>query len=829
MSITEQAMSTKRPYGGVEQPSVAAVARMARPRLELSAYTNAVMAGGALLAAIAAPAIVRADAVWLTTLLALAVATSLFKLNLQLSGGGATMTLGYAVAFAGLLTVGAQPTALAVSAGIWTQCTYRPGRKTPMDLRRRLFSMAGGVITVHAAGWTFESLGGLPGSPASPSQAAPLAGAALVYFLVNTGIVAGAIALSTREPIGPVWHKNFLWSGPSYFISAAAVGVGAIAVERSGYLAALLFGVPLLFTYLAYRAYLGRIAEEQEQLRVARDYTESVIHSMNEMLFVVSPEGVITTTNAAAHDLLGYQDVELAGRPIRELFAASDGDDALGDVSSGLRRNVESTLLTRRGEGIPVLFSSSPLAAGRHGSEGSVCVALDIRERKRTELAKRERVERLQWQQTALADLAREKALHLGNFDDAARLLTAAAGRIMAASGTDLWLLAGADALVSIDSYDLQTGQHSQKPGIDLQTAPGFAAALTTDRVITVTGATANAQGWQLAGAPAGSREFSVLHAPIRLGTVTVGNMAMSRLGSNAAWSIEEQHIAGSLADLASLALEARNRRHAQEELERAKQAAEAASKAKSAFVANMSHELRTPLNAIIGYTQLLQEEAEGTDAQTQLPDLARIEQAGKHLLSLVNDVLDFSKVEAGKVALDPETFDVASLIHDVGLTARVAADKNRNRLSVHIDGTLGSLYTDPRRLRQVLLNLLGNACKFTSAGEVTLRAHREPGAGEPWLVIGISDTGIGMSEEEMDRLFREFTQADASTTRRFGGTGLGLAISQRFCQLMGGSIAVRSEPGAGSVFTVRLPITPAPEDAQDEAPGLSPLTGDAA
>jgi len=235
----------------------------------------------------------------------------------------------------------------------------------------------------------------------------------------------------------------------------------------------------------------------------------------------------------------------------------------------------------------------------------------------------------------------------------------------------------------------------------------------------------------------------------------------------------------------------------------RRKEAAEAASRAKSTFLANMSHELRTPLTAVIGYSELLQEEAEDLGYVDFIPDLEKIRMAGKHLLTLISDILDLSKIEAGKMELHLETFDVIELIRDVTTTIQPLVEKNRNTLEVHCAGALGLMHADRTKLRQILFNLLGNAAKFTEGGEISLVAARE---GE-WIRISIVDTGIGMTAEQMWGLFETFTQADASTTRKYGGAGLGLAISQRFCQMMGGKIGVESEFGKGSTFTVRLPM----------------------
>ncbi len=268
------------------------------------------------------------------------------------------------------------------------------------------------------------------------------------------------------------------------------------------------------------------------------------------------------------------------------------------------------------------------------------------------------------------------------------------------------------------------------------------------------------------------------------------------------------------------------NLQKANADLEDAAEAARQANHAKSDFLAKMSHELRTPLNAIIGYSEMLHEEAEDLGDEAYMPDLVKIQSAGKHLLDLINDILDLSKIEAGRMDLYFERFEVSQMIDEVASTILPLAEKNGNRLDVSYPDDIGAMLSDMTKVRQTLFNLLSNSCKFTEGGVISLAADLNRVDGVDYVEFRVTDNGIGMTPEQLEKVFDAFTQADSSTTRNYGGTGLGLAITKSFALMLKGDVFVSSEPGKGSTFTVRLPVegaapgvqTPQDDGADDPA-----------
>ncbi|MGD8794039.1 MAG: histidine kinase N-terminal 7TM domain-containing protein [Anaerolineae bacterium] len=538
-------------------------------------------------------------------------------------------------------------------------------------------------------------------------------------------------------------------------------------------------------------------------LPVAR---EAVLGSMGDGIIVLDPQNRIVDLNPAAQRIIGCT-AEAIGQPAAQVLAA--WPDLLGRYGNALE--VQDEIVIPNGSAARYFdLRISALRDGQERLSGRLVSLRDISERKQA-----------QDRQTTLYEALRAVAEHLKPGDLARAALATLATRT---SWPNIALLlpdpGGEHLVVQAAAGVLSEAEGWQIPLSSSITGRAFQAA-ETQNVPNV-----HADGDYVIGHPQIRSELAV---PLRRGQRILGvlNVESERL---AAFDDQDQLLAESLADAIALAVE--NARLFEESLV-ARRAAEAASEAKSTFLANVSHELRTPLNAIIGFSELLQEEAEDLGYGELIPDLDKIRIAGHQLLAIINDVLDLSKIEAGRMDLHLETFDLALLVEDVMTTSQPLAARNGNRLDVERSADPGTMHADPVKIRQVLLNLLGNAAKFTQRGTITLsldRAPAVPGDGDPgggWIHFCVTDTGIGIDPAQLEHLFQPFTQADQSTTRKYGGTGLGLAISQIFCQMMGGGISVESTPGEGSTFTVRLPATVQEPATAEGAPSGRHLAGE--
>jgi PAS domain S-box-containing protein len=559
----------------------------------------------------------------------------------------------------------------------------------------------------------------------------------------------------------PAWARRegmVAFAGYPLIVESRVVGVLAL-FSRQALAESVLIELKPLGDGIA--LYIDR-KESEEALRQTEERSRLLLASSGEGIYAVDLEGNCTFANPACARLLGYADAgDLLGKSAHELFhhTRPDGtpypreecriDRALG---SGKGVEIDDEVFWRRdGSSFPVEYRANPIRS--NGTRlGAVITFVDTTPRRRAEEAMRLRESALRAiaQGVFITDPTRDDE-PLSYVNAAFERLTGYALREV--KGRDIEFLRG--------------------PETDAAAVEELRAAYRDGRNVSV-----EVLFYQ--------KDRTPFWATLSLAPVTdVGGTAT--------------HFVGVLTDVTE-------RKRIEEQLVEAKQAAEAANVAKSQFLASMSHELRTPLNAVIMYSELLQEECEDRGLADFLPDLEKIRLGGKHLLSLINGVLDLSKIEAGKMELSLEKFELAQMMDEVVGTVQPLVGKKANTLDLRCAPDLGEMYSDLTKVRQILFNLVSNACKFTEKGTITLEATRTHEPTGDWITFRVGDTGIGMTPEQVAKLFQRFTQGDASTTRKYGGTGLGLAISKHFCEMMGGEVTASSVSGAGSTFTVRLP-----------------------
>jgi signal transduction histidine kinase/CheY-like chemotaxis protein len=547
---------------------------------------------------------------------------------------------------------------------------------------------------------------------------------------------------------------------------------------------------------------ITELKRREEELAQKSTILEATMENVGQGISMFDADLNLIVYNQKFLDLLDIPaDRFKAGDNLEDIFRynAERGEYGAGDIEQQVRERVELAkrfephIFERtRPDGTVIEIRGNPLPYG-----GFVSTHSDVTERKRAEQALREKTEFLQLNQV-ITRAANEAATVEDAMQTALDQVCAhtgwPVGHAYMLAGDDLWHLDDAERFERLRRVTEDTWYGPSGIGLVNRLLASGKPAWITD--------VTNDPNFERAKL---ATEISVKGAfgfPVLVGAEVV---AVLEFFTHQAAELNEP-LLEVMAQIGTQLGRVMERQRAEVQLRKTTELAEAATQAKSSFLANMSHELRTPLNAIIGYSEMLQEEAEDLGQEGFLPDLNNIHVAGKHLLNLINDILDLSKIEAGKMDLFFETFDVPTIIRDVVATIRPLIEKNANTLQVDCADDLGDMHADLTKVRQALFNLLSNASKFTKEGTIKLEVMQEAVNGNPWIRFRVSDTGIGMTPEQMGKLFQAFSQADASTMRDYGGTGLGLAISRKFCQMMGGDITVESIFGQGSTFTIQLP-----------------------
>jgi PAS domain S-box-containing protein len=543
----------------------------------------------------------------------------------------------------------------------------------------------------------------------------------------------------------------------------------------------------------------------EEALRESEQKYRQLVESANSIILEWDAVGTVTFLNRFGQRFFGFEETEIVGHNVVGTIVPeteSSGRDLqamIDDMCLHPERyeKNENENIKKNGERVWVSWANKALIGADGKPLGVLSIGNDVTARRRAEAELRLQNEYLAaLHETTLGLISRLE------LSDLLETLIARAGQLLGTAHGNIYLVEPDGAGGAVLERKLGIGVYSQLIGSRLRAGEGLAGKVwQTDEPLAV-------DDYDVWPDRSPTFQYNVVRAlmgvPLKSSSQVVGVLSIAHgPETDQTFGDKEVELLTRFGQLASLALDnARLYTSAQQ----AKETAEKANRAKSVFLASMSHELRTPLNAIIGYSEMLTEEAQDLGQGDFVSDLDKIQAAGKHLLSLINDILDLSKIEAGRVQLYLESFDIASLIEDVVNTTGPLIEKNGNTLEIQCPPDIGLMLADLLKVRQTLLNLLSNASKFTEQGTITIKVDRQMATGKDWITFSVSDTGIGIAPEQIDKLFQPFTQADSSTSRKYGGTGLGLAITRRFCEMMGGTITVTSESQQGAIFTVRLP-----------------------
>jgi PAS domain S-box-containing protein len=545
----------------------------------------------------------------------------------------------------------------------------------------------------------------------------------------------------------------------------------------------------------------SQVREQTAKLAASEQELQLVVETSPTGMLTIDQAGRIAMMNIQSEKLFGYSREELLGRPFGELFPArlqrtlEELDSKFFALPQVRAIGSIRDLYGQRKDGteFPIEMGMNPLKTEKEVF--ALASIVDITERRQGEAILAERAR--------LAELNGKIGVALSQNDDLQHMLQSCCQALVEyidAAIARIWTLSGAGDILELQAsagtYTHLDGPHTRVP-VGLNKIGLIAAErkpYLTNRV--VGDPRVSDQEWA-------NREGMVAFAgfPLIVDDVLVGVLALF-----AKHALPEATLS-SLNSVSTAVAIGIQRKNTEAVLQQAKVTAEEASRAKSEFLANMSHELRTPMNAIIGYSEMLTEEFQDLGHEQFIPDITKIRSAGKHLLGLINDILDLSKIEAGKMEVFCEKFDFDSFLQDVVSTVQPLMEQKTNKLTLKKTEQIGVLLSDQTKVRQILFNLLSNAAKFTDRGEITLEARLVQRDDSPWLELSVADTGIGMTQEQLGKVFEAFTQAESSTTRRFGGTGLGLTITKRFCEMLSGELIVESQQGVGSKFTVCLPL----------------------